>query len=91
MPSLQQNNTTKLLRFLTIVLNLCLHIKRKQNPSLITFFFFFLATSHRLWDRSSPTRDQIHASLHWKHEILTTEQQGKSLTTLPHWYELNSR
>ena len=41
MSSLQQNNTTKFLRFLTIVLNLCLHIKRKQNPGLVTFFFLF--------------------------------------------------
>ena len=81
MSSLQQNNTTIFLRFLTIVLNLCLHIKRKQNPGLI-FFFFFLATSHRLWDLSSPTRDQIHVPLHWKHEVLTTQQPGKSPKTL---------
>ena len=82
MSSLQQNNTTKFLRFLTIVLNLCLHIKRKQNPGLIFFFFFFFGYLAQVVRSQVPHQGSNPCPLRWKHEVLTTQQSGKSLATL---------
>ena len=44
------------------------------------FFFFFLifGLPCGMQDLSSPTRDQTHAPLQWKHRVLTIGPPGKS-------------